>query len=164
MNTTIRCVVNPQVSRIIDGGHRIHASSILSTLCCDVWVVCKPTSGNKAEISDGDLFDDGGDGNVKVTEGIAVDRQARQIDLHLIGESQALDAAQATDGNAADNEDGGETGGIARVLGTNVGSGIVSTEIETHGTLGHRQGRPKPENWNVMTKRQRRNWYMHKND
>ena len=83
--------------------------------------------------------------------------------------------------NAADNEDGGETGGIAGVLGTNVaamgilmgstmamrqivGSGTISTEIEARGALGHRQGRPKPANWKFMTKSQRKNWYMRKSD
>ncbi len=109
-----------------------------------------------------------------------VDRQARQICMDSIGESQVLDAAQVTDGNAADNEDGGETGGITGVMETNVaamgilmgsttvtgqivGSGIVNTEIETRGALGHRQGRPKPANWKLMTKRQRANWYKREN-
>ena len=82
---------------------------------------------------------------------------------------------------AADNEDGGETGGITGVMETNVaamgilmgssttiigqivGSGIVHTEIETRPAFGLRQGRPKPANWGGLTKRQRRNWYMHKN-
>ena len=86
-----------------------------------------------------------------------------------------------TDGNAADNEDGGETGGIAGVLGTNtatmgilmgsttvtgqtVGSGTINIEIETRGALGHRQSIPKPANWKLMTKSQRANWYKRKSD
>ena len=76
--------------------------------------------GAAAEVSDGALFENGGGGNVTETEGIAGDRQARQRGLDLIGESQALTAAQVTDGNAADNEDGGEQGGIIAALGTNV--------------------------------------------
>ena len=137
--------------------------------------------GAAAEVSDGALFENGGGGNVTETEGIAGDRQPRQMGLDSIGgKSQALDAAQVTDGNAADNEDGGEQGGIIAVLGTNVaamgilmgssttiigqnvGSGIVHTEIETRPALGYRQGRPKPENWKVMTKTQRTHWYKRK--
>ena len=41
-----------------------------------------------------------------------VDRQARQICMDSIGESQVLDAAQVKDGNAVHNENGGEMGGI----------------------------------------------------
>ena len=52
--------------------------------------------------------------------------------------------------------------GNTTITGQIVDSGIVNTEIETRPALGYRQGRPKPENWNSMTKRQRANWYKRK--
>ena len=90
-----------------------------------------------------------------------------------------LDAAQARDGKSADNEHGGETSGIAGVLGTNtatmgilmgsttvteqtVGSGTINIEIEMRAAHEHRQSRTKPANWKVMTKTQRTHWYKRK--
>ena len=115
-------------------------------------------------------------GNVTMTEGIAVDRRARQSGLDSSDESQAFDAAQAPDGTVVDNEDDGELDGMEGITGTNVaamgilmgsttvtgqivGSGIVNTEIETCGILVRRQSISKrPPHWNDMTKRQKLNW------
>jgi len=101
--------------------------------------------------------------------------------LDVSDESQTLDATQVPVYAVVDNEDGGETGGITGVMGTNVaamgilmgsttitgqivGSEIVNTEIETRGALVHRQSIPKPANWKLMTKGQRTNWYKRKSD
>ena len=53
-------------------------------------------------------------------------------------------------------------GSSTTIIGQIVGGGIVHTEIETRPAFGHRQGRPKPENWNLMTNGQRANWYKRK--
>jgi hypothetical protein len=75
----------------------------------------------------------------------------------VLVERKLMNGDRAPDGGQMD-------GGGTTDTGQTVGSGIVNTEIETRGALGHRQSIPKPANWKFMTKTQRTNWYKRKSD
>jgi hypothetical protein len=136
------------------------------------WVIRDESNGNSNNVETGlRLFDLDLNGVTEDLDSVVmngVDKDGSGLIVAGVGDKalnqrSVLVERKLMNGDRA--PDGGQMdGGGTTDTGQTVGSGIVNTEIETRGALGHRQSIPKPANWKFMTKTQRTNWYKRKSD